>query len=226
MPCTLLEKQTTLPRPLVKLGEGPRGPGPPERPDGPCKTSFWEGSRRPGKAPPLKSWWTDDFCIDVLLQFASVTVYWNYSARRFCSPKYDFWRDLRGASKNSTGSLLLAIHDPLDHCPRPPSWMRGVYPSIPTPLDAFGISILGAEGSLVPHFLDQSYATDYGNTSCCFAQFAVSHSRLTTALINIHVFTVFTNRPPTCRPMFSLAGCFPPMNSLDSSQQASCYNDI
>jgi len=51
----------------------------------------------------------DDFFIDVLLQFVSVTMYWNCSARRFCLPKYDFWRDLKGGAKKFT-RLAIACH--------------------------------------------------------------------------------------------------------------------
>jgi len=54
----------------------------------------------------------DDFFIDASLQFASVTIYWNCSARRFCpihpTPQYDFWRYLGGA-KNFLGTLSFAL---------------------------------------------------------------------------------------------------------------------
>jgi len=61
------------------------------------RTMFLEGTREPENASHPKLWWTDDFFIDSILQFASVTVHWNCSGNRFCSPKYDFWgpRDLR-----------------------------------------------------------------------------------------------------------------------------------
>jgi len=54
-----------------RITGGLRGPGPPERPDGPTKHLFWEGTRGMEKPPPVKLWWADDFFIDALLQFAS-----------------------------------------------------------------------------------------------------------------------------------------------------------
>jgi len=71
---------TAISRPVVKLGGGPRWPGPPERPDDPCETSVMRSTRKPGKAPPPKKKKfffdeLDNFCIDDLLQFASVTMF-------------------------------------------------------------------------------------------------------------------------------------------------------
>jgi len=95
---TPLGAHNRSPRPVIELRGGLRGTSQPERPDVRTKHRFWDGTRGVGKAPrPL--WNCDELMtsfIDAILQFASVTMtlYWNCNAKRFCSPKYDFWWDL------------------------------------------------------------------------------------------------------------------------------------
>jgi len=90
--------------PEPDLGEGPGGPGP--RP--PTRGA----SRHTAHILFLANKSADDFCIDALLQFASVQLLCTEIAVQedFApSPQYDFWRDLRGGLKKFLRSLSLAI---------------------------------------------------------------------------------------------------------------------
>jgi len=96
---------------------------------------FWEGSREPGKVPTLEfviSWWFLYRCFS-LLQFASVTVYWNCSAYKDFAPQNMTSGRTRGLKKFSILLSLAIFYGPLlnydiiDHC-QTPGHLGGVSP--------------------------------------------------------------------------------------------------